>query len=144
MFRIGLPDSVEVLVGPKLLARVCQEAPGIRFRFYSTDARRLLDEIDADNIDLGVGIGTFPEGQMHHKRRILATETYLCMFNAENRSEPSDLPQGLRAAAARADEPAQGGARRGRRCPRQARAPRQIALTTPRFVAVPFLVAGAP
>ena len=29
-FRIGLPDSVEVMVGPALLAYVCEHAPGIR------------------------------------------------------------------------------------------------------------------
>ena len=28
VFRIGLPDSVEVLVGPALLAYVCEHAPG--------------------------------------------------------------------------------------------------------------------
>ena len=33
VFRIGLPDSSEVLLGPQLLARVCEEAPGIRLRF---------------------------------------------------------------------------------------------------------------
>jgi DNA-binding transcriptional LysR family regulator len=145
VFRIGLPDSVEVLVGPKLLARVCAEAPGIRFRFYSTDALRLLDEIDADNIDLGIGIGTFPEGQTHHKRRILATETYLCMFNAERVGimPPISLEDYVRLPHVLTS------LRKGERgvvddALAKLGLSRQIALTTPRFVAVPFLVAGAP
>jgi LysR family transcriptional activator of mexEF-oprN operon len=145
VFRIGLPDSVEVLVGPKLLARVGAEAPGIRFRFYSTDARQLLDEIDADNIDLGIGIGTFPEGQTHHKRRILATETYLCMFNAERVgvTPPISLADYVRLPHVLTS------LRKGERgvvddALAKLGLSRQIALTTPRFVAVPFLVAGAP
>ena len=68
------------------------------------------------------------------------------MFNAEQgRHFAADLARGLRAAAARADEPAQGRTRGGgrRRSPKLGLT-RTVALTTPRFVAVPFLVAGAP
>ena len=60
LFRIGLPDSTEVPLGPALLAHLCEAAPGVRLRLYSTDRLRLLDELDADRLDLGVGIGTFP------------------------------------------------------------------------------------
>ena len=51
--------------------------------FYSTDRLQLLDELDADRLDLGIGVGAFREGQAHHKRRLIATDTYLCMFNAD-------------------------------------------------------------
>lgn len=144
-FRIGLPDSVEMLVGPKLLAIACAEAPGIRFRFYSTDGRQLLEEIDADNIDLGIGIGTFAEGQVHHKRRLIATDSYLCMFNAAKvgLKPPISLADYVRLPHILTS------LRRGERgvvddaLERIGKA-RRVALTTPRFVAVPFLVAGAP
>lgn len=144
-FRIGLPDSVEMLVGPHLLDITCKEAPGIRFRFYSTDSRRLLEDIDADAIDLGIGIGAFPEGQVHHKRRVLATDAYLCMFNAGKVGlKPpialkdyvrlphvlTSLRQGERGVVDDALE--------------KIGLSRKVALTTPRFVVVPFLVAGAP
>lgn len=145
IFRIGLPDSMEVLVGPKLLAHVCAEAPGIRFRFYSTDERRLLDEIDADHIDLGIGIGTFPDGQTHHKRRILSTDTYLCMFDAEKtRLEPPiSLDDYLRLPHILTS------LRRGERgvvddALSKLGLARKIAVVTPRFVAVPLLVASSP
>ncbi|MGD9511891.1 MAG: LysR family transcriptional regulator [Geminicoccaceae bacterium] len=144
-FRIGLPDGIEVLLGPTLLAHLCAEAPKLRVRLYSTDRLRLLDELDEDHIDLGVGIGAFPEGKAHHKRRRLMTDPYLCMFNAERvgLTPPislqdyvrlphvlTSLRQGERGVVDEALE------KLGRS--------RTVVLTTPRFVVVPFLVAGAP
>ena len=41
LFRIGLPDSMEVLIGPALLAHLCEAAPGIRMRFCSTERLQL-------------------------------------------------------------------------------------------------------
>src|ERR1700710_839286 len=34
-FRFGLPDSMEVLIMPALLARIREVAPGIHFRLYN-------------------------------------------------------------------------------------------------------------
>jgi LysR family transcriptional activator of mexEF-oprN operon len=144
-FRIGLPDSVEVLLGPTLLAHLCAEAPRVRVRLYSTDRLRLLDELDEDHIELGVGIGAFPEGKAHHKRRLLMTDPYLCMFNAGRIGlQPpisledyvrlphvlTSLRQGERGVVDEALE--------------KLGLSRTVVLTTPRFVVVPFLVAGAP
>jgi DNA-binding transcriptional LysR family regulator len=144
-FRVGLPDSVEMLVGPHLLDITRAEAPGIRFRLYSTDSRRLLEDIDADAIDLGIGIGSFPEGQVHHKRRVLATDTYLCMFNAERVGvkPPISLKDYVRLPHVLTS------LRKGERgvvddALEKIGMSRTVALTTPRFVVVPFLVAGAP
>lgn len=143
-FRIGLPDSVEILVGPELLAHVCEHAPGIRFRFYSTDGPGMLDELDADNLDLGIGLGLFPGGQLHHKRRVLATDSYLVMFNAEKvgLQPPISLDDYVRLPHILTS------LRRGERgvvdeALEKLGLSRKIALVTPRFVAVPFLVAGA-
>ena len=82
-FRIGMPDSVEVLLGPSLLAHLRDAAPGLRLRLYPLDSLLVLGDLDADRFDLAIGFGSFAEGQMHHKRRLLLTETYLCMFSAE-------------------------------------------------------------
>jgi DNA-binding transcriptional LysR family regulator len=58
----------------------------------------LLDDLDADRLDLGIGVGAFAGGQMHHKQRLLSTDTYLVMFNAgEGALEAADLARGLRA-----------------------------------------------
>jgi len=144
-FRIALPDSTEMLFGPKLLNFVRKTAPGVRFRFYSTDERQLLEEIDADRIDLGIGIGTFPEGQVHHKRKLLATDSYLCLFNAAKvkLKPPISLEDYVRFPHVLTS------LRKGERgvvddALDLVGLSRKIALITPRFVAVPFLVAGAP
>ncbi len=144
VFRIGLPDSVEVLVGPALLADVCQHAPGIRFRFYAAEGQGLLDDLDADRLDLGIGVGAFAGGQVHHKRRVLATDTYLVMFNAKKVpiKPPISLEDYVRLPHVLTS------LRRGERgvvdeALEKLGLSRKIALVTPRFVAVPFLVAGA-
>ena len=145
LFRIGLPDSVEVLIGPALLAHLCEQAPGIRLRLYSTDRLQIFDELDADHLDLAVGVRAYPEGQTHHKRRLLATDSYLCMFNAARvgLTPPISLEDYVRLPHVLTS------LRQGERgvvdeALAKLGLERTVALTTPRFVVVPFLVAGAP
>jgi len=143
LFRIGLTDSAEVLIGPALLAHLCEAAPGIRLRLSSTD--RLFEELDADQLDLGVGYGPLPEGRAHHKQRVLSTDSFLCMFNAERVgvSPPISLEDYVRLPHVLTT------LRKGERgivddALAKLGLTRTVAVTTPRFVAVPFLVAGAP
>jgi DNA-binding transcriptional LysR family regulator len=143
-FRIAMPDSTEVLIGPALLAYVCEHAPGIRFRFYAAEGQGLLDDLDADRIDLAIGVGAFAGGQVHHKRRVLATDSYLVMFNAKkvHLKPPISLEDYVRLPHVLTS------LRRGERgvvdeALEKLGLSRKIALVTPRFVAVPFLVAGA-
>lgn len=145
LFRIGLPDGAEVMLGPALLASICEAAPGVRLRLQSESADQLFDELDADRLDLGIGFGPLPEGRIHHKRRVLATDTYLCMFNADRLgvSSPISLDDYVRVphvlTSLRMGEHGvvdEALAKLGLK--------RKVALTTTRFVAVPFLVAGAP
>lgn len=145
IFRLGLPDSTEVLRGPTLLARLCEVAPHVRIRVFSADPQTILEDLDADRLDLAIGFGAFLEGQVHHKLRRLTTDSYLCMFNAARVGvEPpislgdyvrlphvlTSLRKGERGVVDDALE------RLGLR--------RTLALTTPRFAAVPFLVSRAP
>lgn len=144
-FRVGLPGSTEALLVPSLLARLCETAPGVHLRLHNIDPSRLLDDLDADRLDLAVGIGTFADGQAHHKRRLLLTETYLCMFNAERTgvSAPITLEDYVRLPHVLTSlRPGEHGvvddalAKLGLK--------RTVVLTTPRFLTVPFLVARAP
>jgi DNA-binding transcriptional LysR family regulator len=144
-FRVGLPDSMETLIVPSLLAYLCEVAPGIRLRLYNIDSSKLLDDLDIDRLDIAFGYGDFAEGQAHHKRRLLFNETYLCMFNAERTGITApislddyvrlphvltSLRQGERGVVD--DALAKLGLRR------------TVVLTTPRFLAVPPLVARVP
>jgi DNA-binding transcriptional LysR family regulator len=146
-FRFGLPDSMEILIMPALLARMREVAPGIHLRLYNFDASRLFDDLDADEMDLAIGYGTLQQGQFHHKRRKLFTDPYLCMFNAEKTGiappisldDYVRLPHVLtslrpgRSVRGVVDEALE---KLGLR--------RSVALTTPRFLTVPSLVARTP
>lgn len=147
IFRIGLPDSMEILIIPALLAELREVAPGIRLRLHNIDSSRLLDDLDADRLDIAIGYGAFPQGQAHHKRRLLFTETYLCMFDADRTgvTPPISLADYLRLphvlTSLRHEQGERGVVdealeKLGLR--------RTVVLTTPRFLAVPFLVARAP
>jgi LysR family transcriptional activator of mexEF-oprN operon len=142
-FRIGLPDSAEVLFGPALLAHLCQVAPGVRLRLSAPD--RIFDELDADRLDLGFVFGPLPEGGTHHKQRLLGTDPFLCMFNAERVGvvPPISLEDYLRLPHVLSS---QRGSLQGIVDVALASLGlrRRIVVTTPHFVAVPFLVAGAP
>jgi DNA-binding transcriptional LysR family regulator len=145
-FRIGLPDSVEVLLVPELLADLQRRAPGVRLRLQVTGAAtQLLDDLDADRIDMAFGIGDFEEGRDHHKRRTLLAGDYLCMFNPVlvGVGAPVSLADYVRLPHVLTS------VRQGERgvvddALDKLGLKRTIALTTPRFLAVPFLVRGAP
>ena len=144
-FRVGLPDSMEIMIVPALLAHLCGVAPGIRLRLHNIDSSQLLDDLDADRLDLAIGYGDFAKGQAHHKRRLLFTETYLCMFNAERTgiSSPISLEDYVRLPHLLTS------LRSGERgvvddALDKLGLQRTIVLTTPRFLVVPFLVARAP
>jgi DNA-binding transcriptional LysR family regulator len=146
-FRFGLPDSMEILIMPDLLGRLRQIAPGIHLRICNVDASRLLNELDADEMDLAIGYGMFHQGQVHHKRRKLFTEAFLCMFNAKKTgiTPPISLNDYLRfphvLTSLTPGQDVRGVVdvaleKLGLR--------RSVVLTTPRFLTVPSLVARAP
>lgn len=142
-FTISLPDSTEMLLGPRLLAYLRAEAPGIRLLLRSVDRDRSLEELDTDRVDLAVGFSF--EGQSHHKRRLLYRDSYVCLFEAGlvGLTPPISLDDYLRFPHVLTSlrETAHGVvddalAKIGRT--------RTLAVTTPRFLVVPFLVRSAP
>jgi LysR family transcriptional regulator, mexEF-oprN operon transcriptional activator len=80
-FRIGLSDAMEVRLAPSLMAHLCAVAPGVRLQLRPADRLEILQELDGDRLDLGIGV--FTEGQTHHKQRRLFSDGFLCVFNAE-------------------------------------------------------------
>ena len=146
-FRFGLPDSMESLIMPALLARMREVAPGIHLRLYNIDPSRLLDDLDADVMDLAVFYEPLNDGQVHHKRRKLFTETFLCMFNAEKTgvTPPISLDDYVRLPHVLTS---MGPGRSARGFVDDALEKlglhRSVALTTQRFLTVPSLVAHAP
>ncbi|MGI3776992.1 MAG: LysR family transcriptional regulator [Janthinobacterium lividum] len=145
VFRIALPDSVEVLLGPAILAHLRAVAPHVRLRLYPSDPLALLDELDADHVDLAVGIGIPAGGQTHHRWRPFLRDSYLCMFNAAlvGVAPPISLEDYVRLPHVLTSlRPGERGVVDDALAPLGLA--RTVVLTTPRFLAVPFLVAGAP
>lgn len=142
-FSLGIPDSTEVLLMPQLVAHLRSVAPGVKLLLRTVDRHRILDDLDRGRVDLGIGI--FEQGQTHHKRRILNKETYVCVFNAElvGVTPPISLDDYVRLPHVLTSlvESAHGVvddalAKIGRT--------RVIALTSPRFTVMPFVVKQAP
>lgn len=142
-FSLGIPDSTEVLLMPSLIAHLQTVAPGVKLLLHTVDRHRILDDLDTGRVDLGIGV--FEQGQTHHKRRILNKENYLCIFNAEliGLEPPISLDDYVRfphlltslveSAHGVVDDAL---AKIGRK--------RVIALTSPRFSVMPFVVRQAP
>lgn len=142
-FTLGIPDSTEVLLMPTLIAHLQAVAPRVKLLLHTVDRHRILDDLDTGRVDLGIGV--FEQGQTHHKRRILNKENYLCIFNAQlvGVSAPISLDDYVRLPHLLTSlvESAHGVvddalAKIGRK--------RVIALTSPRFSVMPFVVRQAP
>ncbi len=142
-FAIALPGSVEVLFGPRLLAFLHREAPGLRLTLRPFEDDRVLADLDADRLDLAIGLVT--RGQAHHKARPLYRSGYLCLFNADllGVAAPISLDDYLRFPHIMTSLT---GTDRG--VVDEALAvigrTRRLAATTARFVTVPYLVRAAP
>ena len=142
-FTLGIPDSTEVLLMPQLVAHLQAVAPGVKLLLHTVDRNRILDDLDTGRVD--VGIGVFEHGQTHHKRRILNKESYLCVFNAElvgitppiSLDDYVRLPHLLTSLVETAHGVVDDALEKiGRK--------RVIAMTSPRFTVMPFVVRQAP
>lgn len=142
-FRIGLADSIEVAIVPALVARLRELAPAVSLRLRSTNRLSILEELDTGRLDLGIGV--FDQGQIHHKRRLLYTDSFLCLFNPtqvrfkapislENYLSVPHLLTSLTEDDHGAVDDALA----------KLKLKRSIVLTTPGFLAVPFVVQRAP
>ena len=142
VFRIGLADSIEVAVIPGLIERLQASAPGVSLRLRSTNRMSILEELDTGTLDLGIGV--FSQGQTHHKRRQLYTESFLCLFSHEqlDLTPPISLQDYLRwphVLTSLADD-ARGAVDEALA---KSKLKRSIVMTTPGFLAVPFVVRRA-
>jgi DNA-binding transcriptional LysR family regulator len=142
-FRIGLADSIEVAVIPGLIARLQRTAPSVSLRLRPIDRLTVLEDLDTGRLDLGIGV--FDQGQIHHKRRALYTDNFLCLFNPAqvNVVPPLSLEDYLSVPHVLTSLTDDGhGAVDDALA--KLKLKRSIALITPGFLAVPFVVRRAP
>jgi len=138
-FRIGLADSIEVALIPTLMERLQSVAPAVSLRLRSTNRLSILEDLDTGTLDLGIGV--FDHGQIHHKRRQLYTDSFLCLFSPEqlDLTPPISLQDYLRwphVLTSLADD-AHGAVDEALA---KHKLRRSIVMTTPGFLAVPFVV----
>ena len=142
-FRIGLADSIEVAVIPSLLARLSETAPAVSLRLRPIDRRTILEDLDTGRLDLGIGV--FDQGQIHHKRRALYSENFLCLFNPArvNFVPPLSLEDYLSVphVLTSLTDDTHGAVDQALA---KLKLRRSIALTTPGFLAVPFVLRRVP
>ena len=142
-FVLGMPDSVEVALLPRLLAHLEVEAPNVRLRVQAVDRFEVAEQLDRDRLHLAI-IGLHTEGAVHHKRRRLFGVSYLVLYDPARL--PLDCPLTLDDYLA---IPHVLGSPRGdaHGVVDDALAPlglsRTVAVATPHFAAVPFLLKGA-
>jgi DNA-binding transcriptional LysR family regulator len=142
-FRVGLADSIEVAIVPGLMARLRREAPGVGLRLRPLNQLTVLDDLDIGALDLGIGV--FGHGQVHHKRRPLYTDSFLCMFNPAllGFQRPISLENYLSVphVLTSLGDDAHGAVDEALA---KLKLKRTVVLVTPGFLAVPFVVARAP
>jgi LysR family transcriptional activator of mexEF-oprN operon len=141
-FLLGMPDSIEIALLPRLMAHLEATAPKVRVRVRAIDRFDVLEQLDRDRLHLGIGL--FTEGEVRHKRRRLYGANYLCLYDPARL--PLEPPITLEDYVA---VPHVLGSPRGdaHGVVDDALAPlglkRTIAVTTPHFAAVPFHLKGA-
>ena len=143
LFRIGLPDDQELVLVPRLLALMARQAPHADLQLRSVDrarGRRLLDDGSLD-----LAIGAFDEGPDWQRQQVLLEDGYECLHDPRQIICPRPISL--------ADFLAHGHVlvslsedRRGRvdEALAQLNLSRRIVLSTPRFLAVPAMLAAAP
>lgn len=139
VFRIGLADSIEVAIIPALVERLQTLAPGVSLRLRPANRGDILQELDSGQLDLGIGV--FEHGQIYHFRRQLYTDHFLCLFSPEQIGLPPPLTLDQYLAfphilTSLTDDTR--GVVDEALAKRKLR--RKVVMTTPGFLAVPFVV----
>jgi DNA-binding transcriptional LysR family regulator len=81
-FRLCLSDGLELILGPLLARRLCDEAPSIGLEVHNAELGRDLTLLDDDTVDLCVGV--FSNGATHHKSRVLCTsDAFVCVYHPD-------------------------------------------------------------
>jgi len=83
-WRLGLSDSLEVALMPALLRRLADRSP--KARVIAVDATRANAAGLLDDGRIELAIGSLPASPTWHRRRPLASWTFVCLFS------PQQLP----------------------------------------------------
>ncbi|OLL31883.1 LysR family transcriptional regulator [Burkholderia sp. SRS-W-2-2016] len=79
VFRIGLSDSLEVLLMPEIMARLAERAPGVKLIARTTDSTRAAAMLDDGTIELALGV--FRECVPWQRRLPLFAWRFVSVYN---------------------------------------------------------------
>lgn len=82
LVRMSIPDGLEALILPPLVARLRAESPGVRLKVQLIEVDRLLDALDADEVDLVV-VGVPLPTRSWHERQTLLTASLRCLHSRQ-------------------------------------------------------------
>jgi DNA-binding transcriptional LysR family regulator len=141
IFRIGATDYAQAVVAEPILATMRREAPGCRLILMATDCDVAGRSLERGEIDLAVGV--FPEAIPATRTCVLYREHYECVFDAAacdlqpplSRAEWLALPHMIMSThgdySGPLDDVLKAAAER-----------REVMVSTPYFLAIPFLLRG--
>lgn len=80
VFRVGLSDSLEVVLMPDIVDRLARQAPDVRLVVHRADSTRAAAMLDDGSIELAIGV--FRECEPWHRRRSLFQWRFVSVYNA--------------------------------------------------------------
>jgi DNA-binding transcriptional LysR family regulator len=86
--RIAVPDGIEALLLPQLLAELATDSPGIVVRAHPVEVDQLLPALDAEQIDLAVGGMELPVRAWHEQRPLFESR-FVCVYSRQCLSLPA-------------------------------------------------------
>lgn len=69
--RVSIPDGVEALILPPLMAKLRAQAPGVRVRAQLLEVEQLQQALDDDEVDIVVVAATLPLRSWHQQAKLL-------------------------------------------------------------------------
>ncbi len=139
-FRVAMTDIGEIHFLPRLLQAVQRAAPTVTLSTVRDSAIDLRREMAGGGVDLAVG--WLPDLSAGFHQRRLFTQRYVCLMAKANPLARGTLTKARFLAARHVQALAEGtGHQRVDKLLRRAGLPRELVLSVPHFVALPFIVA---
>ncbi len=141
-FRVAMTDIGEIHFLPRLLQAVRRAAPAVVLSTVRDSAINLREEMARGSVDLAVG--WLPDLSAGFHQRRLFTQRYVCLMAQSNPLARGTLTKSRFLAAGHVQARAEGtGHQHVDKLLRRAGLPRELVLSVPHFVALPFIVAAS-
>lgn len=90
VIRMAIPDVLETLLLPPVLAMLRSQAPGVSLRTQLRDVTQVLGALDDDDIDIAIVAAELPLQSWHHGKRLMS-QGFNCIYSPEQLKLPKQL-----------------------------------------------------